>query len=222
MNPNVIKYLKLVGIAILVSGAYLAWDWFSHPVTKAGPEVAAVDPATGETAPPEETTGDTPTELEPLPEDVPEPSLEEKLAQLRAAQSAIQNPYDAAYKPATAAQIKAQAKAPVLSSNSSGGGTGGTGGSGSSKKGGSGSGGGSGGGSSGGSGGGSGGTAVSPSVTPSTTTEPTTGVWIQTGPDPRGETLVGNRHNTSCTKYKNVPGRDGTKNEGTICPICGG
>lgn len=46
--------------------------------------------------------------------------------------------------------------------------------------------------------------------------------WLQTGTDPAGSSPANSRHSTSCTKYKNVPGRPCTKSEGAPCPLCGG
>jgi len=87
-------------------------------------------------------------------------------------------------------------------------------------------GGGAGGGAAGGSGGGAGAGGATGAATGDTGdgAAPDTGetYWIQTGPDPLDKTQVDDRHRRGCPKYKNVPGREGTKEEGNACPICGG
>lgn len=223
MNETVLKYLKLVGIAIGISGAYLLYLGYMKPAPKLA-KAAATDPAAEVAV--EEATAENPTEenteaiIEPLPEDVPEPTFEERMMQIQA--QGEENPYEAAYRPVTPAQVATQTKSknsgrpnPAGGARPSGGGGGGSKGGGS---------GGGGGGNSGGGGGGAPAGAETPALEEDPNQQPgeQEGTWIQTGADPRGETAAGTRHNRTCPKYRNVPGRLGTKDEGTVCPICGG
>lgn len=61
-----------------------------------------------------------------------------------------------------------------------------------------------------------------PSSNPSLEESSNIKYWLQTGEDPKNETLPNTRHNRSCKKFLNVPGKPCQPDEGEKCPICGG
>ncbi len=217
---NIKKISQLLAIALGICGAYLTWHWYSNPLKPAkiknSAQSAETEPIPTPTQPPPENSPENPTQ--------PPPSPIATIASL----SDVVNPYESDYKPSlTGKDLKKQGSNPnTFSGNagnqasakpkksSGGGGKGGGGGG----KGGSGGGGGTGGVTEGVTEGGT------PSPTPDTksTSNSSSDYWIQTGDDPRGETPSGSRHNSSCIKYENVPGRKGSQSEGSPCIFCKG
>ena len=201
MSANAKKWLQLGGIAVAVCVPVLAWQHFSDPAP-----AKPVTAKTEETAPapePEEETD--PLPAEPAQIEVGTPQAWIPLEG---------NPYEEEYRPAPARTPAPNLYKPVAQAN----GTPGTG----AKKSGSGGGGGGGGGTAGGGTGSGSSEDAAPEETPAEETAAEPAYWIQTDADPRGETPPNSRHNTSCTKFKNVPGRGGEKSEGSACPLCGG